>query len=472
MKSKYLTLFENMGLFFIASFIPKTISFFLVPLYTRCLTTEDYGTVDLLVNTVQLLSPFLTLQIQDAVLRFSMDIKCDKGEVFSNGLSITLKGGLLIILASIVLEITGVFTLPAGYWLFFIITYFTGAFANIFSYFCRGIGKIKILTVSSIVGTVVTVSLNLVLLLVLKMGLNGYLIASAAGQLNSIVLIYFGAKLYKYTNFKIKNRVLKKEMIFFSIPMIFSAISWWINNGLDRYILTYFAGLSSVGIYAVSSKIPTIISTLSSVISRAYSISAIKDLDIDDKDGFLGKSYALISGCSVIVCSFLIVVNVFLSKLLFSADFFDAWLFVPPLLLAALMNQLSMSCENLLLALKNTKLIAITAISAALVNTGLNFALIPHFGTYGAAIATVIAFLLQWALRFAVVKRLISLKNNTFIEVLTYFILFSQMIIAYWGNRFITIEILLFVSIVGLYSKFVLSLFKRVLVKIKKNLWP
>ena len=89
MKNKYITLLKNMGLFFIASFVPKTIAFFLVPLYTYCLSTEDYGTVDLLTHTVQLLIPFLTFQVQDAVLRFSMDPKFEKSEVFSNGLIIT-----------------------------------------------------------------------------------------------------------------------------------------------------------------------------------------------------------------------------------------------------------------------------------------------------------------------------------------------------------------------------------------------
>lgn len=467
MKSKYITLFKNMGLFFIASFIPKTISFFLVPLYTRCLSTADYGTVDLLVNTVQLVMPFLTIQIQDAVLRFSMDLKYDKSDVFSTGFSITLKGGLLIILAVIVLNITDLFVLPAGYWTFFVVTYFTGAFSNIFSYFCRGIGKIKILTVSSIVTSVVTVSLNLLLLLVFKFGLIGYLIANAAGQISNIIIIYLGAGLSEFTKFRIENRILKREMIYFSIPMIFSAISWWINNASDRYILTYFAGVSVVGIYAVSSKIPTIVSTLSSIVSRAYSISAIKDLDREDGDGFLGQSYALISACSGLACSFLIITNVFLSKILFSNDFFSAWRFVPPLLLAALMNQLSLSCENLLIALKNTKVISVTAICAALVNTILNFILIPHFGAYGAAIATVIAFSFQWILRFVIIKKLIRLKNNTITEILTYFILLFQMIIAYWGNRFIVIEILLFASIIALYAKFALLVFKKILVKIK-----
>ena len=125
------------------------------------------------------------------------------------------------------------------------------------------------------------------------------------------------------------------------------------------------------------------------------------------------------------------------------------------------MNQLNGSCENLLISLKNTKLIAITAIGTALMNTVLNFALIPHFGAYGAAIATVVALSFQWVLRFVVVKKLIRLKNNTIIEVSTYSILLFQMIIAYWGNRFIAIEVLLFVSIVGLYAKSMIPVFKK-----------
>lgn len=463
MKDKYITLFKNMGLFFFASFIPKTISFFLVPLYTQCLTTEDYGTVDLLVNTVQLVAPFLTLQIQDAVLRFSMDFNYDKSDVFSTGFSITLKGGLLIILAVVFFEITGIILLPVGYWIFFITTYFTGSLSNIFSYFCRGISKITILTVSSIVTSVVTVGLNLFLLLVLKRGIDGYLMANAVGQLTNIIIIYFGAGLSKYTKFKIHNHIMKKEMIVFSIPMIFSAISWWINNASDRYILTYFAGVSVTGIYAVSTKIPTIISTLSTVISRAYSISAIKDLDKEDKDGFLGKSYALISGFSVLACSFLIILNVYLSKILFLNEFFAAWRFVPPLLLAALMNQLSLSCENLFIALKNTKLISITAICAALVNIVLNFVLIPRYGAYGAAIATVVAFSLQWFLRFTVIKKTINLKNNTIIEAVTYSFLLLQMIFAYWGNKFIIIEILILIIIFIIYTRPLLPFAKRTL---------
>ena len=63
----------NVILFTISGFVPKVLSFFLVPLYTNVLSTYDYGIADLITTTVQLLIPILTIDIQDAVLRFSLD---------------------------------------------------------------------------------------------------------------------------------------------------------------------------------------------------------------------------------------------------------------------------------------------------------------------------------------------------------------------------------------------------------------
>ena len=83
-------------LFFLASFLPKTISFFLVPLYTNCLSTTEYGTADLLINTVSLCVPILTLVVQDAVMKFALDNQHDKRNVFTVGVRVTF-GGFVIL---------------------------------------------------------------------------------------------------------------------------------------------------------------------------------------------------------------------------------------------------------------------------------------------------------------------------------------------------------------------------------------
>ena len=100
-------LIQNVFLFFLASFIPKTISFFMVPLYTECLSTLEYGTIDLITTTVQLLLPILTLQVQDAILRFSVAGQDDPRKVFSIGLRIVSAGFVFLASATFLLTMLG-----------------------------------------------------------------------------------------------------------------------------------------------------------------------------------------------------------------------------------------------------------------------------------------------------------------------------------------------------------------------------
>ncbi len=90
-QSKYKNLSMNTLLFTISSFGAKIISFLLVPIYTSVLSTKDYGNVDLVSTTVQLLIPIATLNIQDAVLRFSLDDKYEAEEVIGAGMKIDIR---------------------------------------------------------------------------------------------------------------------------------------------------------------------------------------------------------------------------------------------------------------------------------------------------------------------------------------------------------------------------------------------
>ena len=68
----------NLLLMFIVNFLPKVFSFFLTPVYTYYLTTEEYGITDLVINTASLLSPFIAMGMASAVMRFTIENKEDK----------------------------------------------------------------------------------------------------------------------------------------------------------------------------------------------------------------------------------------------------------------------------------------------------------------------------------------------------------------------------------------------------------
>ena len=53
--NKYAALLKDTMLFALSAYLPKLISFFLVPVYTSCLTTYEYGVVDLIATTISFL---------------------------------------------------------------------------------------------------------------------------------------------------------------------------------------------------------------------------------------------------------------------------------------------------------------------------------------------------------------------------------------------------------------------------------
>ena len=124
MREKYSFLSKNIVLFMLGGFIPKILAFILIPLYTGILTTREYGIADLITTTVTLLIPIFTLDIQDAVMRYALDNKYKKTEVFSAGVQIILKGFILILVGAGGLNLINFKELRKEYVVFAILTYF------------------------------------------------------------------------------------------------------------------------------------------------------------------------------------------------------------------------------------------------------------------------------------------------------------------------------------------------------------
>lgn len=454
-------LIKNVALFFLASFVPKTISFFMVPLYTHSLTTEQYGSIDLLTTTVQLLLPILTLQIQDAVLYFSMGERKEAANVLSTGMRIVI-GGFLLLLVGVGGAIAfRLIDLSWTYITFFIAYYLICAVTNVVSYFARAIDKVKNITVASVITCVMTIGCNLLFLLVFHWGVNGYLLSNVLGHLVSLLYLCASIRIDRYFVTSISDAGFVKRIVSFSLPMVVSALAWWVNNSLDKYVLTFFCGVSAAGILAVAYKIPTVVSLLGTTISKAFSVSVLQNFNSEDKDGFLGQSYGMSGFVMVLCASAIMVFNLPLAKFLFQKDFFEAWRLVPSLLVSATMNHMSQLCQNICMAMGHTKIISYTAITGAVINTILNFCLIPTMGAYGAALATAIGFFVVWLVRYLWMKRKVRLKNSSIKEIASYIILWIQMVLSYWGNRYIVFQLVGFVLLALLYYKECLTIVRQ-----------
>jgi len=73
---------SNLGIFAIGNLGSKLISFILIPIFTRYMSTAHFGQVDLITTTVNMLLPIVALSIADAVFRFVMDTDADVKAIF------------------------------------------------------------------------------------------------------------------------------------------------------------------------------------------------------------------------------------------------------------------------------------------------------------------------------------------------------------------------------------------------------
>ena len=450
MKKKYRELSINTLIITASSFGSKFISFFLVPLYTAVLTTDEYGNVDLMTTTAQLLIPILTLNVQDAVLRFTLDKKYKKEDV------IVVSGRTILISSFFMSSIlwlgkrSGLINLSNNYLIYLFCLYFMGTTNNSLSMYLRSTDKMKVIGVFGVINTFITCIMNVFLLLVVKMGVNGYMIAYISGTfIANIGMLMFGnvwhdLKVGKW------NISVAKSMFAYGIPLIANSIAWWINNASDRYIITFFCGAAINGIYSVSYKIPSLLSMLQNTFYSAWSVSAITEFDKDDSDGFIGNVFTLYTVSSIIFCSGIMLINILLARIVYSNDFFMAWKYVPLLLVGALFNGIGLFIGCIFTAVKKIKYISSTTIVGAGINTLLNFLLIPLVGATGAALATSVGYFTVFAARLFRLKQIVKMNVKWLPITISLIVLCSQCFVATVSDiSFIQLPFVLLILIIN-----------------------
>lgn len=469
--NRYRYLIKNIGLLTLSSFATKLISFFLVPLYTNILTTTEYGTYDLFHTTISILIPILTLNIQESVMRFALDKRYDRSAIVTIAIKYLLVSSFIVLLGLVLNNALGFNIVNEKYSLFFFLMFFVQALSGIVLAYTRGIDKISELSISSVVASVVTILCNVLFLAYFQWGLNGYFLANILGPLVQSMYLMIRSHVISDIHFSKKHESEQREMLNYSKPMIANSIAWWVNNASDRYIIIFFCGLAESGIYSVASKIPSILNIFQSIFNQAWTLSAVKDFDPEDKNGFFSNTYRAYNSFLVILCSAIIVTDKILSEFLYAKEFYIAWRYVPWLTIAIVFGALSGYIGGFFSAVKNSKIYAQSTIIGAVSNIIMNIILTPFMGPLGAAIATAICYFIVWAIRYWNSKRFIKMKINLYRDLFSYVLLSIQSLILLIVSQdalLYGIEIVLFILIVFLYIREILQIANKFVSKIKR----
>ena len=460
--NKYRYLFKNIGLLALSNFATRLISFFLVPLYTNILTTTEYGIYDLFYTTVSILIPILTLNIHDAVLRFSLEKDADKNAVATVAVRYLFWGSAVVLFGLLINAVFNLSKVAKLYAVFFFVMFFLHALSGILTSFIRGIDRIKELSISSVIASIITIGCNILFLVVFQWGLNGYFLANIIGPLIQCIYLMICAQIPNYIKLRERYTQEKKAMLAYSKPLIANSIAWWVNNASDRYVVIFFCGIAVNGTYSIASKIPSILNIVQTIFNQAWTLSAVKDYDPEDKSDFFTNTYKAYNCLMVMLCSLIIAADKILAGILYAKDFYTAWQYVPWLTIAIVFGALSGYIGGFFSAVKDSKIFAQSTVIGAILNLIMNIIFTPLIGPLGAAIATAISYFIVWLIRYVRSRSLIKLRIRLFRDLVTYAILVVQSIVLLFvSNNIIlyTLQFILMIMIAVLYRDDIMLFF-------------
>jgi O-antigen/teichoic acid export membrane protein len=460
--NKYKKLAFNTMIFAIGGFGSKILALLLTRLYTNNIGSSDSSTKELLEITANFLLPIFTFSMAEAVIRFGLDNKYKKEEVFSTAFCLNGVGMILMLIVGPLLKFISFLDFIDGYTILLLSFVLSSSLRSLCSQFVGARGMVKLYSLDGILATLSLFIFNIVFISNFHWGVKGFMLASIMADLCSAIFLFIVAKLDKFLGFRYYSKKLATSMMRFAVPLIPTVIMWVITGFSDRLFIRYMhsdrvaLGSSAAGIYGYATKVPNLISMVSTIFFSAWNMSAIMENDSEDRSNFYEKVYGAYESLLFIASAFLIagvqiVTPIFVSTKNFS-EYGDVYKYTPVLVVAVLFMCLDQFLSSIYTATKHTKNSFWTSFAASMANIVLNFFLIPEWGIYGACIATFLSYYLCfWAriidARYYVPFRFDGIKSfvNTMVLVLmswviiakpTAYILWVLIMIAFvvWSN--------------------------------------
>lgn len=460
-------LIKNTIIFTIGNFGSKFISFFLIPLYTNKLTTDQYGIWDLIATIGTIAVPLLTLNIAESVMRFQLDKNARKLSISRIGLKVLLVGTFL---GLIIIPICGLFSQISDY---AILTYFyvISLMASQMM-LCELRGKELLIqyAISNILYTLLIAGLNILFLVVLNGGTNGYLYAYILSNLVIAVYAFLVGKVYKCFTIKENDIELFKQMAKYSVVLIPNSFMWWIMNSSDRIMVTGMVSVAANGIYAISYKLPTLVNTVLQVFNQAWSYSAIREEGSEDESEYNNRIFRHLISLTMLAGIGIVCFSKPFLRIYINPDYFTAWKYIPFLTVGCVYITLGTFMATSYTVHKDSFGYLFSGLAGAVINIILNFLLIPQLKVYGAAIATCISYIVVFLFRLIHIRKYIrySIKNFTFWFGTLQLIVASVLIYIDGIIPQIVLGVLFLVAL-SFYGKHWIPLIKKLLSSVRKG---
>ena len=407
--SKYQRLLTNTAVFTVGKLLSKLLMFFMIGLYTACMTEAEFGTAELITNMANLLIPLACVGISEGIFRSAAAKDGDKEAFFTNGLLVYGVGSVAFLcLIPLMLLIP---RFADSVWLIAAYVVVANLHTVVSQYLCA-IGRTKLFAGQGILNTALVIGFNILFLPVLDFGVTGYVSAIILADLATTIFLILVTRLWRAVKPKSISKQTIVTMLKFCLPLVPTTIFWWITGVSDRYMVDMMCSPEMNGLYTAAYKIPNLLIYAISIFDSAWKLSVSAEEDPEACAAFYSKVWRAYTTLAFLGGGCLILGSRLLAGLLFAGDFVEAWVYIPTLTFATVFTALCTFLGSVYFASKKTMGSMLTALAGAVLNVALNLLLIPPFGAMGASVATFASYFAVCLLRLVTGRRLIPFKGE------------------------------------------------------------
>ncbi|OBW91375.1 polysaccharide biosynthesis protein [Gallibacterium genomosp. 3] len=395
-------LLKNTLIYSIGSFGSKILSFLLLPLFSLYLSTVEMGQYDLILTFTMLVTPVVTLQLSDAIYRWLIaeDKKAGtEAKVISSALLMFMLACLVMLLLVVGIN----YFYPQPYLVETLLLLVTSSLFYILQQALRGLELTQKFALSGILYSFLLLLFSVIGLWLLSDKLFAVLIGMIAANLVVVLIILFRWQVSVYLSWSSIDRQLLKPMLMYALPLVPNAVSWWLMTMANKYIIFQQIDTAANGIYAVSSRLPSILMIVFSLFLLAWQDVILKN-DNGDYRQVTTETFAQLSKFMFSIGLIFISISEPLIHYLFAKQFYSAWQYMPLLVLATVFTSFCAFLGTAYQQKKNTLKILTTTLLGAVINIVISFCLMAKIGLFAAALGTLVSFIVVFLIRQQDVK--------------------------------------------------------------------
>lgn len=390
------------------NFLQKGISFLTAPIFTRLLTTAEFGKISIYSSWVEIFGIFAMFSLYYSVYNNGILEFKDDRENFTFSLLMLSNFLTILVFIAVYLVNSYIFHFLQLSNLLLCFMFIGFIFEPAFEFWKtqqRFEYRYKAVCLFS----------GLVMLGSPILGISGiYLFPDARVEARiiggQIVILLIGVCSYFWEIHQSDKRVnlnYWKYGFFFNLPMLPYALSTYILNCSDRLMISYMVGDDAAGIYSIAYTMAAVVGIVWSSINAALTPTMYKRCYNHQVDTLSELVIPLVV-CYGIVCIAIMGLAPEVIRFLAPASYGKGMYAIPAIVSGTFFNYTFSIFVNIIYFFHKQKYIMVAGMASALINFILNLLFIPQFGYLAAGYTTLLAYMLQYFGVFFLMKRVVG----------------------------------------------------------------